>query len=74
MNAMRPKEQWLDKMGGFRIGETPGQCSARAEEIDRLEKLLRSGQVKGEQAVELVLRRLSDLKGIYFDGYDPPDD
>jgi len=72
-STTRPKDQWLDRIGGFSAFEMPRQLNERIAEMDRLEKLLRSGTLAGD-AIDLVHRRLCELKGIDFDGYDPPDD
>jgi len=70
----RPKEQWLDQIGGFRIGETGGQLNSLIKEVERLEKLLRSGRAGSEGGVDAILWRLRDLKGIYFEDHNPDDD
>jgi hypothetical protein len=69
----RAKDEWIEKTGGFRIGEPLAVFRARLAEIVRLENDLKSGKVRGLQ-VEKVCRRLCDLKGIDYDGYYPPDD
>jgi hypothetical protein len=69
LGTMSPKDQWLDKTGGFQQG-----FNKRVDETLRLEKLFISGELADEQSRELVQRRICELKGIYFDGYDPPDD
>jgi transcriptional regulator with XRE-family HTH domain len=73
LSTMRPKDQWLHRIGGFRAGESPTQLRNRIAEIERLEKLLVSGGVTFE-GLEQIQRRLCTLKGIYFDDYDPSDD
>jgi hypothetical protein len=72
-SALRPKEQWLQATGGLRIGEPESLFKMRVVEINKLEKRLRSGRLLGDEP-ERILRRLCQLKGIYFDSYDPPDD
>jgi transcriptional regulator with XRE-family HTH domain len=72
LNTTRPKDQWLDKTGGFRFGETGIRLKCRVAEIDRLEQLLRSGRI-GAEAAELILHRLRQLKGIYFEDHNPED-
>lgn len=69
----RTKDQWIERTGGFRFGESPTEFAARAAEIERLEKSLRSG--KHDMAgLEQIQRRLCDLKGIDFDSYDDPNE
>lgn len=65
---------WLDRPGGLRLGETPSMRKCQITEIERLEKLLGSGELNSEQAIELVMRRICELKGLHFDSYEPPDD
>ena len=74
LSGKRPKDQWLDKIGGLRFGETGGQLNSRMKEIDRLEKLLRSGGAWSEGGVDAILWRLRNLKGVYFEDHDPDDD
>jgi transcriptional regulator with XRE-family HTH domain len=69
----RPKDQWLERTGGLRFGESPEQFRQRVAEIKRLETAVISGQVHLDN-MERVQRRLCALKGIYFDEYEPPDD
>jgi hypothetical protein len=66
ISVMRPKEQWLEKTGGLRFDETPSQFEARVAEINRLEGLLRSGNIMPDK-IELILRRLCELKRIFFE-------
>ncbi|HET9149998.1 MAG TPA: hypothetical protein VFO61_05900 [Alphaproteobacteria bacterium] len=62
----RSKDAFLERTGGFRLGETQSQFQARIREIDELESSLKSGSVKLSN-VESIQRRLCDLKGIAFD-------
>jgi transcriptional regulator with XRE-family HTH domain len=73
MPSVRPKEQWLERIEGFRADESPAQLRHRIAEIDRLENLFVSGRLKGYE-IEKTQRRLCELRGIYFDGHDPQDD
>ena len=70
----RPKADVIQRTGGFRVGEPAFVFRGRVAEIRNLEQALKTGRVKGEKEVEKMLRRLCQLKDIYFDGYDPPDD
>ena len=54
----RAKEQWLEETGGFRIGESPEEFQARAEEIHRLRKLSDEGK-----ASPADLEKLMELAG-----------
>jgi hypothetical protein len=67
-------DRFLEMTSGFRPGEPKAIFKASVCEIRRLEKSLRSGRSFEPGETEKVLRRLCQLKGIYFDGYDPPDD
>jgi hypothetical protein len=73
LRTMRPKEQWLDRIGGFRADESPAQLRDRIGEIGRLEKLFVSGLLTFDE-IEQTQRRLCELKGIYFHGEGPLDD
>jgi transcriptional regulator with XRE-family HTH domain len=72
-STTRPKDQWLDRTGGFSAFETEQQMRERVAEIERLERLMVSGTLGGDE-IERVHRRICELKGIDFDEYDPPDD
>jgi hypothetical protein len=65
----RTKDQWIERTGGFRVGESEFDFTAWAAEIDRLEKLLVSGalDIVGRERTQ---RRLCELKGIDFDSDD----
>lgn len=71
LSTVRPRDQWVDKVGGLQLGETSVRLGARVAEIERLEKLLVSGELRAEHAIELVHRRICELKGIWFDEYEP---
>jgi hypothetical protein len=62
---MTNKEKFIAETGGFAIGEIE---PLRLAEIGVLEKRIRSGNFSEEDQ-----RRLCELKGIDFDGYDPED-
>lgn len=65
MTRTMSKEQFIAETGGFAFGE-PQRW--RLAEITVLEKRIRSGKfTEGDQ------RRLCELKGIDFDGYDLED-
>lgn len=65
----RTKDQWLERTGGFRLGESPAQFSARTSEIERLTASLTSGRL-GIEEIEATQRRICELKGIDFDSDD----
>lgn len=63
------KDQWIERTGGFRFGESKSKFQARVAEIEKLEKLLVSGKLDME-GLERTQRRLCELKGIDFDSDD----
>jgi hypothetical protein len=65
----RTKDDWIERTGGFRVGESPEQFKARVAEIERLEAEFRRPELSGDDR-EKVQRRLCDLKGIDFDAPD----
>lgn len=69
----RSRHDFIERTGGYRIGETEAEFDARVAEIERLE-----GDIRGRRVslpdMEKVQRRLCELKGIDFDGYDDPED
>jgi hypothetical protein len=67
------KEAILDRYGGLQFGEGPAKPSERMKEIDELEAAFRSPRATPEKR-ESIQRRLCELKGIYFDEYDDPND
>jgi superfamily I DNA and/or RNA helicase len=67
------KEAILDRYGGLQFGETIAKPSLRMKEIDKLEAAFRSPLTNSEKR-ESIQRRLCELKGIYFDEYDDPND
>ncbi len=70
----RSKDQWFEETGGLRVGETDGQFQARVAEIQRLKQSMFDPSLREGMTLEQVQRRICALKGIYFDGYDNPDD
>jgi hypothetical protein len=69
MQVSRSKEQWIEKTGGFRPGESDAQFQARVAKIERLNGALAAGRVKSTE-IEAVQRQLCELKGIRFDNPD----
>jgi hypothetical protein len=67
----RTKDQWIEATGGFRLGESPKEFSARAARISRLEK-----QLKAKPSMELVeaIRREKGLTLPDEFDYTPPED
>jgi hypothetical protein len=64
-------EEFIERTGGFRFGESQTSFRARVTEIARLEESLMSGRHNMAE-LEAIQRRLCDLKGIDFDSYDDP--
>ena len=54
----RSKEEWIQRTGGFRIGESSEQFAQRTSEIQRLEERIKCG--KGTVA---DVNRIARLKG-----------
>jgi hypothetical protein len=67
------KEAVLDRYGGLQFGESLARPSLRMKEINKLEAAFRSPRTNPERR-ESIQRRLCELKGIYFDEYDDPND
>jgi hypothetical protein len=63
------KEQFIEKTGGFRVGESEDEMFTRFAEIETLETRLRSGKKWSEEDHE----RLCKLKGIDLYAYDLED-
>lgn len=69
----RTGNQWIERTGGFRPGESQTEFLGRTAQIKKLEKLLVSGTLD-MAGLEKVQRQLCALKGINFDSYDGDDD
>lgn len=69
----RAKEDWIEKTGGFRLGEGPADFKARVARIEELERQMVSPKLSMAER-EKVQRELCSLKGIDFDSYDGDDD
>ncbi|HEY4939995.1 MAG TPA: hypothetical protein VII56_01100 [Rhizomicrobium sp.] len=69
----RTKDQWIERTGGFRAGESNAEFLARSEEIEKLEAQFRSPGLTMQER-ETVQRRLCTLKGIDFDAPDDDED
>jgi hypothetical protein len=69
----RTKDQWLERTGGFRVGESDADFLGRAKEIETLEKQFRSPGLAMQER-ETVQRRLCTLKGTDFDSPDDDED
>ena len=65
----RAKEDFIQRTGGFRVGESEADFHKRVAEIDRLTESLKSGKLKLSE-VEPTQRRICELKGIDFDSDD----
>jgi hypothetical protein len=68
------REEWIERTGGFRLGESNEEFVGRCRAIEALEKQLLSGLPLDE--VDNVLARLRELKGlppVEWD-YDDPND
>jgi hypothetical protein len=71
----RPGDRLVGQIDWFQLGEKPPKFKTSVDEIQWLEGLFKSGRLRRYGlSVEQIQRRLCKLKGIYFDGYDPPDD
>ncbi|NTJ66018.1 hypothetical protein G6M50_14875 [Agrobacterium rhizogenes] len=62
----RSKQEFINRTGGYRIGEGQQEFVNRVREINDLETKLKSGQISFED-MESIQRRLCELKGISFD-------
>jgi hypothetical protein len=60
------KDDFIERTGGFRSGETRDDFQKRVSRIDELETQLRSGTLRMRD-LEKVQRELCSLKGIDFD-------
>ena len=63
------KGQWIERTGGFSIGESDSDFQNRVTEIEKLERLLVSGNLD-MAGLDRTQRRLCELKGIDFDSED----
>ena len=63
----RAKDEIISHYGGFRVGEDRDKFAARAAEIARLRAQLIATRGGTEQELEVLQRKLCDLKGISFD-------
>ena len=61
----RTKDQFIEKTGGFRLGETEAQFHARTAEIERLETSLKTARTPEQR--EKIQRELYKRRGIDFD-------
>jgi len=62
----RGKDEFLDRYGALRLGESEKQLRSRMSEIDEIMALLKNGLSPLNQ-IEKYQRRLCELKGISFD-------
>jgi len=56
------KDQFIDRYGGFRFGETEQQTQARIARIDALYDLIKQGKATPDDIDEL-----SELRGAFVD-------
>jgi len=62
----RSKDDFIERTGGLRLGESDEDFRKRVVEIDRLTTSLVSGKLNLSE-VESVQRKICTLKGIDFD-------